>query len=713
MELGISEIILIDKEQINSTKFSLLKDNMDNQQSTEKLANIPVFKDYKLNNEENILKNVSKINIFIGVNNSGKSRFLRELFKKQLYFYSNQVKIEVLNEIIKEFKEEIKALFTKYGETFKDNNSNLNYRPNLNHIGKIDLEKVNKNTLNLRSVERLTSNIDYLKEINELINSLEDGRNFNVNLSKIIKGKVLSEDLNSGSKPNEDANIQKTIYVELEELADKYKGKIKSYEGITFDFKKVYIPTLRGIRNILHSDDPNEDIYSDRTKNDYFRDGIPEECEIFTGLTLYEDVKKLLLGDLKERKYIREFEEFLSREFFENKEVALIPKYNEKNLWIKIGDEEQCIFNLGDGIQSIIILTFPLFKYRDKSLLLFIEEPELFIHPGLQRKYIETINSNNFNRCQVFFTTHSNHFLDMTLDVSNIAIYQFNKITALLNENLGNESKFLIQNIDNPSISILNELGVKNSSIFLSNCTIWVEGITDRFYIRKYLSVYQKEMFKEEKIDKIFDEDIHYSFVEYSGGNITHWSFLDDEEIEVNEITKNINEKTICNRIFLIADSDGYDKEEKEEYSKAKRLDKLTQYFKANFYCMKCKEIENMLIPDTIKKVVNRFKDGRVSKNSDKDKDGEIFEKCGFLQQDYIDKNLGLFIDNKIDEHINKSQEYNGYRRKKNFAKGNTIKNKKTFCEYAIEEIQTLADMSEETVELCEKIYAFIKKSNK
>ena len=30
-----------------------------------------------------------------------------------------------------------------------------------------------------------------------------------------------------------------------------------------------------------------------------------------------------------------------------------------------------------------------------------------------------------------------------------------------------------------------------------------------------------------------YKEDYHYSFVEYGGNNITHWSFLDKEETPI------------------------------------------------------------------------------------------------------------------------------------------------------------------------------------
>ena len=119
--------------------------------------------------------------------------------------------------------------------------------------------------------------------------------------------------------------------------------------------------------------------------------------------------------------------------FFDGKSVEITASVKEDGkqdvLSIKIGDEhEKPIYELGDGIQSIIILTFYLFLHKNENLLVFIEEPEQYLHPGLQRKLIETfLYEEGFENFHFFFTTHSNHFLDITLDFNNISIFTIKK----------------------------------------------------------------------------------------------------------------------------------------------------------------------------------------------------------------------------------------------------------------------------------------------
>jgi len=319
------------------------------------------------------------------------------------------------------------------------------------------------------------------------------------------------------------------------------------YATIIFkDFKAVYIPIMRGLRPLLKLDSQNlegratpysdSNCFEERVIFDHFL--TPQEKEslpiniraeitpntakeyfaqdytfsIFTGLDLYDEIKRMLLGTHKEREFIRKYEDFLSKKFFDEK-ITLIPRISDDVLYFKRGDEEEHpIYNLGDGMQTIIIATFPAFQYRDELLLLFIEEPELTLHPGMQRKLLNAYcDSDEFKNTQVFVTTHSNHLLDLTLDFNNLcSIFSFERKS---------DKEFIIKNVT-PNKEVLELLGARSSSVFLSNCVIWVEGITDRLYIRKFLELYQNDPKLKE-----FEEDKHYSIVEYGGSNITHFNF--------------------------------------------------------------------------------------------------------------------------------------------------------------------------------------------
>ena len=129
--------------------------------------------------------------------------------------------------------------------------------------------------------------------------------------------------------------------------------------------------------------------------------------------------------------------------------------------------------------------------------------------------------------------------------------------------------------LSTPHESVLKELGVNNSSVFLTNATLWVEGITDRKYIRTYLDKYQLMNFGK----LVYEEDIHYSFVEYAGSNLAHWSWSNNDPDKINA-------SKICSKALIIAD--------KDVQSKGDRLKNLESQ-KIEYHLTLGKEIENMI----------------------------------------------------------------------------------------------------------------------
>ncbi|MGB6127181.1 MAG: ATP-binding protein, partial [Psychrilyobacter sp.] len=423
---------------------------------------------------------LSKLNLFIGSNNSGKSRFIREILtrEKDKYLFENK------NIISRTEKYELELRILLESEKIPKNDG---------YSRTLDIEKTNGIIKELRSIfsnKKLDLCSSFLIELTKIQGAL----------SKIEQGFMNERQF-------------KEPFEKIRQLYDKYYKEfspklVNLYEDKQLN--KLYIPTLRGLRTL----EKNRNHYGERTKNDYFENN--EEVEIFTGLELYDRLQDMLLGEYEERERVRKFEKFLSENFFEGKSVSLIPKKKGDVIHIKIGEtQDYPIYDLGDGIQSIIILTFPLFENAGKQMLIGIEEPEIYLHPGMQRKLMEALldkeGKYGFENFQYLITTHSNHFLDLTLDYSeDIKIYESKK-----NE----EQKFeIIRRNDENMLELMRNIGVRNSSVFLANSTIWIEGITDRKYLKKYFEIYQKD-----KGQKIYEEDKHYSFIEYSGGNITHW----------------------------------------------------------------------------------------------------------------------------------------------------------------------------------------------
>ncbi|CAH0526454.1 hypothetical protein CTH30272_00921 [Allocatenococcus thiocycli] len=247
---------------------------------------------------------------------------------------------------------------------------------------------------------------------------------------------------------------------------------------------------------------------------------------------MYKDVKSHLLGTFAQRQQIRNYELYLSENFFFGQDISLVPRIDTDVLYFKEGEkEERPIYDLGDGIQSIIMLTYPVFM-ATKPTMFFIEEPELYLHAGLQRTLVETYANVKHSEHMFYITTHSNHFLDIAQERDDVSIQQVRQ-----NEE-GRTEVIPAAEFE----ELLTELGVRASSVLLANCSIWVEGITDKLYVRTCLNKYIEELREKGHASKAnqlssYHENLHFVFTEYQGSNITHWYFGDSSSNDKTSAT--------------------------------------------------------------------------------------------------------------------------------------------------------------------------------
>lgn len=588
---------------------------------------ITINKDYSIINSINPLGMLSKINIFIGENNSGKSRFLRSLFSTQYYSLS-------------------KDGFESFYEAIKRKLPSDPYREYSSCI-----EALNDFYKKIGKQKSIYSNVDndFFENLKRVSVVVSDGAKYYFPILRGFKD-------------------YKTI------INNKLNAFLNSTHSIqNTDAINHYISLL----NLETKGLDDFDIYREIIVHEYFKGKKSSDNNILTGGKLYHEIKSMLLGDSEQRRLIEDFQEFLKDNFFrEYGSVQLIPKEAEKILYVKIGDDERPIYDWGDGTQQLIIIFYSLFIHKDeKNKVFFIEEPEIYLHPGILRKFIEVINLDIFKNHQYFITTHSNIILDTSAD-SNIdmSIFKFNKVK----NKKPNESEFVIEQCNNGDVSLLNELGVRNSSVFLSNCSIWVEGITDRLYLKHYLNLYlQKHPEKTQ-----YRENIDFTFIEYGGGNITHFNFEDKNSSD------NINAKYINSKIFLIADNDNSAPTTAKGIRKARYKEVLGE----RFYELSVVEVENLISKNVLKEVLLQQNPTKADLINDKFAKALKFEN----------HKLGKYLDNLFKGEIRK---YEG--------PGGTIKNKLDFCNSVISVINDYDSLSEEAKVLIEKIYLFIEENNK
>ena len=150
----------------------------------------------------------------------------------------------------------------------------------------------------------------------------------------------------------------------------------------------------------------------------------------------------------------------------------------------------------------------------------------------------------------------------------------------------------------------------------------------------------------------------------------------------------------LCSTLFLISDKDGAGLKkdgsvDTRKKKKAERHKKLEDKLGNRYYCLESREIENLLSPHILEATIRLF-----------EKNDDISLK-GIKVEDYKDKPLGSFIDNKIA----------GLKRNYSVNSG-TINEKLKFAKRAVSSMNKYDDLSKEAKELCERLHQFISKMN-
>ena len=242
------------------------------------------------------------------------------------------------------------------------------------------------------------------------------------------------------------------------------------------------------------------------------------------------------------------------------------------------GDERYALSKMGSGLKTIILVLLNLIiipkveKYDDEKMCFFaFEELENNLHPALQRRlfdYLFQYGKDHLN-VYIFLTTHSH------IAINTFANKPDTQILHVKKEN-GISTMDTIHSLISKT-HVLEDLDVRASDLFQSNGIIWIEGPSDRIYIKRWLEIWG---------DKELIEGSDYQFLYYGGRLLSHYTIEGIEDL-INILSTNRN-------AVIVIDSDKRSKQGHINDTK-KRIKKEFEEKGMLCWITKGKEIENYL----------------------------------------------------------------------------------------------------------------------